>query len=82
MLLARRPTRRPRFSAAYLRYIRSPIWAARSRAYRDLYPTCQVADCTNPSAQVHHLTYVRLGHERPGDLLAVCVSCHRKIHGR
>jgi hypothetical protein len=31
---------------------------------------------------VHHLTYARLGRERPGDLLAVCEACHGALHGR
>jgi hypothetical protein len=30
----------------------------------------------------HHLTYARLGRERPGDLLAVCERCHGVLHGR
>lgn len=27
---------------------------------------------------VHHLTYERFTHERPGDLLALCLTCHDK----
>lgn len=29
-----------------------------------------------PATQTHHLTYERLYHERPGDLLHVCAGCH------
>ncbi len=29
---------------------------------------------------IHHLTYIRLGDERLGDLQALCRSCHRKEH--
>lgn len=30
----------------------------------------------------HHLTYERLGHERDGDLQALCKQCSDTIHGR
>lgn len=29
----------------------------------------------------HHLSYERIGHEQPGDLIALCLRCHRKEHG-
>ncbi len=32
--------------------------------------------------EVHHLTYERLGHERPDDLLVLCERCHSVEHGR
>ncbi len=41
---------------------------------------CQRCGARGP-LDVHHLTYARLGRERPGDLLAVCESCHRALHG-
>jgi hypothetical protein len=29
---------------------------------------------------LHHLTYDRRGKEKPGDLLALCRDCHRRVH--
>ena len=40
---------------------------------------------TGKGLQVHHKTYVHRGFEDPehlGDLVVVCDSCHRRIHGR
>jgi 5-methylcytosine-specific restriction endonuclease McrA len=36
--------------------------------------------CGDKAVQVHHLTYERVGYELPGDLMAVCLSCHGKEH--
>jgi|SRR5215472_14775278 len=30
--------------------------------------------------EVHHLTYKRLGHEHPDDLIVLCPGCHAKAH--
>lgn len=30
---------------------------------------------------VHHKTYQRIGHERPSDLLVLCMGCHANEHG-
>jgi hypothetical protein len=38
--------------------------------------------CTKRAETAHHLTYERLGCERPGDLVAACPACHAAIHGR
>jgi 5-methylcytosine-specific restriction endonuclease McrA len=64
----------------YHRYLKSKRWkkkaeAARKRAgYR-----CQLCNQRKP-LQVHHRTYERLGYELPGDLIALCASCHRRHH--
>jgi hypothetical protein len=31
--------------------------------------------------EVHHLSYERLGHEAPDDLLVLCGHCHAAAHG-
>ena len=31
--------------------------------------------------EVHHLTYERLGHEHPEDLIVLCPACHAAEHG-
>lgn len=63
----------------YTEYIRSSAWQVlRSQALTRDHSVCQV--CKNAEAtQVHHLTYVRLGHESLEDLLSVCRSCHQKF---
>jgi hypothetical protein len=33
-----------------------------------------------PTFQVHHLSYERLGHELPHDLILLCLSCHEDVH--
>jgi 5-methylcytosine-specific restriction endonuclease McrA len=38
--------------------------------------------CSRRATEAHHLTYIRLGHELPEDLMAVCDSCHRAMHNR
>ncbi len=32
--------------------------------------------------QVHHLSYIRRGHEHSKDLIVLCRACHAKVHGR
>lgn len=64
----------------YQDYIRSPQWrrqtkAAKARAgYR-----CERCGRSHLSARlaVHHLTYERLGRERPEDLQVLCFECHQ-----
>jgi len=38
--------------------------------------------CPRTATEVHHLTYDRVGRERPEDLMAVCADCHRALHNR
>jgi 5-methylcytosine-specific restriction endonuclease McrA len=67
---------------AYAAYLQSPYWRlhARRQALHRAGHRCQ--DCGFPRAlEVHHLTYVRLGCERPEDLLALCAECHGNRHG-
>jgi 5-methylcytosine-specific restriction endonuclease McrA len=39
---------------------------------------CRLCNAGGPDTtlSLHHRTYKRLGHERPGDLTALCVPCH------
>jgi 5-methylcytosine-specific restriction endonuclease McrA len=66
----------------YRRYLRSAHWqktrldAVRRAGYR-----CERCGAGG-RLEVHHRTYARIGHERPGDLAALCRSCHRAAHGR
>lgn len=38
--------------------------------------------CTRTATEVHHLTYARVGRERPEDVIAVCSDHHRALHNR
>jgi 5-methylcytosine-specific restriction endonuclease McrA len=79
-------TRGPLGRADYAGYINSSAWASRRKAFlRQQGARCQ--GCDTPRAElpehclhVHHRTYVRLGHELPEDLAALCLECHKKVH--
>lgn len=64
-------------SAQYRAHIASPEWrlirkAALARAgYR-----CQLCNASH-RLEVHHRTYVNLGHEHPEDLTVLCDDCHK-----
>lgn len=36
--------------------------------------------CGGAATQVHHLTYIRRGHEQMQDLVPLCLSCHAGAH--
>lgn len=63
-------------------YLESPTW----RTVRKLVIAAAEGICqrcnTAPATDAHHLLYVRVGHERWGDLEAVCTPCHQTIHER
>lgn len=69
----------------YTKYLDSPKWRAKRKLViaRDQHQ-CQAKldGCTNAAEHVHHLTYDHLFNEPLFELVAVCRSCHNKIHGR
>ena len=66
--------------STYRAYLRSRTWKVRAaRAKRWGY--CQRCGAESPTLDAHHVTYERLGAERPSDLIALCRSCHQQIHG-
>lgn len=69
--------------ASYYRYyLTTGTWRERRRAALDAAGyRCQ--KCREPRRlNVHHLTYERLGQERPEDLQVLCRGCHETTHGR
>ena len=86
-LVARRPRRPgdaggPAHTERYRAVMGSGGWRRRrAAAIRRAGRRCQRCGARGP-LDVHHLTYRRLGRERPGDLLAVCERCHGALHGR
>lgn len=62
------------------KYLRSPHWAAVSKAARERAGNaCQVCNRTK-RLNVHHRIYERLGREEPMDLFVLCDTCHRLFH--
>lgn len=66
--------------AEYNRYLASPEWAAKRKLVlarsRGMCEGCGVARATD----VHHLSYLHRYDEFLFELLAVCRSCHLKLH--
>jgi 5-methylcytosine-specific restriction endonuclease McrA len=71
-----------RFWERYHRHMASEEWAdLRRRVFARCKGLCE--GCGERRAvQVHHLTYARLGDEMLFDLVAMCMTCHEKIHDR
>lgn len=68
------------FFKNYSKYLRSVEWKEKreqvmQRAGR-LCEGCRSA----PADEVHHLTYEHVGHEFLFELVAVCHSCHERLH--
>ena len=67
-------------SPLYTAYMQSPKWAATRQTilHRDRY-RCRACRARH-RLHVHHLTYTRLGAERPADLVTLCQRCHGLVH--
>ena len=64
----------------YYEYIHSELWRSRASAYK-LRVGYRCEHCGSIARlQCHHLNYSRLGNETDEDLIALCESCHKKIH--
>ena len=69
----------------YREYLTTDAWKLKSdQAKAAAGFRCQMVwngqRCPNRCTQTHHATYVRLFHELPDDLMALCVGCHRRVH--
>lgn len=71
--------RQAEWREGYQRYLESADWQRlRQLVFERAGGKCE--GCRErPPAEVHHLTYERVGHEMLFDLVAVCRPCHRKI---
>lgn len=68
----------------YKAYLKSAAWRLlRKLVLARADGLCE--QCRTPFGEgrktVHHVTYIRLYHERLSDLLAVCDPCNRRYHG-
>jgi hypothetical protein len=64
----------------YNRYINSPAWSDRKRAYFSTYARVCAFCGTTDDIHLHHHTYDRMGRELDEDLVPLCVSCHDAVH--
>ena len=66
----------------YSAYLASDEWRERSRATIAAAGGICAYCRQRPAVQAHHICYDRVGCERPEDLRAICLLCHRKEHPR
>jgi hypothetical protein len=65
---------------AYPLYLETPEWRLRATQIKTSSGLRCAACGGDTRLQVHHLTYVRRGYERPSDLLTLCRVCHKLVH--
>jgi hypothetical protein len=66
----------------YMLYLQSREWSVlRNGVKQRAGGMCERCK-RRPMALVHHLTYIRLYHEKPEDLQGQCKGCHAFIHGK
>ncbi|KKK81746.1 hypothetical protein LCGC14_2810350 [marine sediment metagenome] len=63
----------------YLVYLKSPVWRRKAARLKRKRKCCEVCGRGN-RLHVHHLTYERIGQERPSDLIVLCEDCHEGHH--
>lgn len=74
------PELRPTVRADYDAYLKTPAWRrVRDEAIARANGRCALCDAEGP-LQGHHRTYRNLGHELPGDVIALCRRCHATFH--
>jgi len=70
------------FGMDYQEYLLNDLWrATRMNAIRRAGYACE--KCGSPvRLKVHHLNYQNLGNEKKEDIMVLCESCHKEIHGK
>ena len=68
----------------YDEYLTTTSWMCRAMQAKDRANWhCQTPGCLSEGPlEVHHLTYARVGRERPDDLVVLCEDCHAAAHAR
>ena len=69
-----------KFWDAYSAYLGSAEWAAKRKAVLTRANGLCEGCMRNPPSEVHHLTYEHVGDEFLFELVAVCSSCHDRLH--
>lgn len=81
MTVAFGDTRKLEHDVNYTAYISSHRWRNNGARLRELAIAggqCRLCGYAGP-LEVHHRDYVNLGDERDGDLIALCITCHREV---
>jgi 5-methylcytosine-specific restriction endonuclease McrA len=64
----------------YQKYLESDHWKkVKIDYYRERERICSACGAKR-RIQLHHLTYKKVGRERPQDLVPLCQSCHKLVH--
>lgn len=63
----------------YESYLQSPAWFRFREKVLSFWDHRCCICCSPHSIGVHHRTYVRLGHERLNDCVALCKRCHKMV---
>lgn len=70
---------------SYEAYLRSDEWQWKRKAFlsaSDVRFCCEMcADPNIKAAEVHHVTYERLGQKWSDDVICLCAACHMDAHG-
>lgn len=70
-------------SSSYNEYINSAKWFGFRRSLIKIRGhKCEKCGDTPKVIHAHHLTYENFKHEKPEDILLVCVPCHEIIHNK
>ena len=65
---------------SYDDYLSSPAWRrVKARQRKLVIEACGLCGCDG-SLDLHHMTYERVGEERPDDLVWLCRNCHSMVH--
>ena len=64
----------------YAVYLKSTWWVSFSKRIRDERKICEKCGI-DKTLNVHHLTYANKGEEKDEDVIVVCRTCHKLIHG-
>jgi hypothetical protein len=62
----------------YSLYLESPHWRKMVAEHRQT--RCEVCGAAEGHLYLHHVTYARLGREKPQDLCTLCGTCHESVH--
>lgn len=66
--------------ASYADYLRSDHWSDMKDRYKARWPDMKCLGCADRSAEMHHVSYDRLGDEGLRDLIPLCRTCHSDMH--
>ena len=66
----------------YEEYLKSEEWRKKRQLVLEFWNHECAICAANDNLHIHHRTYIRLGHEKLTDLIALCKTCHDLFHSR